>query len=174
MTRRRFRHFLRAFLKPLVLVAAVIYFLIDLVLLAALRPLLKRFSHLRLFRLIARWVASLSPYATLGIFLIPVILFEPAKPLAGYLIATGHFFYGALIIALAEIVKIVVLERLFHIAKPKLMTIGPFAATYTYVMEWWRWIRTLPPWAAVERAAADVFRSMKQFSRRTRREFRML
>jgi len=54
------------------------------------------------------------------------------------------------------------------------MTIGLFATSYRYIMGWWSWVRALPPWQAVQRAAAEAFRWMKLFSRRTRREFRML
>jgi hypothetical protein len=67
MTRRSFRRLLRAFFKPLLFIAAVIYFLIDLLVLAALRPFLKRFSDLRFFQLLARWIASLGPYTTMGV-----------------------------------------------------------------------------------------------------------
>jgi hypothetical protein len=174
MTRGSYRRLLRALFKPLLIIAAVIYFLIDLLLLAALRPFLKRFSDLRLFQLLARWIASLGPYTTLGIFLIPLILFEPVKPLGGYLIATGHILNGVLILALGEVLKIVVLERLFHVAKPKLMSIELFSTAYMHLMDWWNWMRALPPWRAVQRAAVDIFRSMKQISRRTHREFRLL
>lgn len=174
MKRRILKPYLKAVIKPLVLIAAVLYFLVDLLVLAALRPLLKRIAHLRLSQLIASWIASLGPYTTLAIFIIPLILFEPVKPLGAFLIATGHVLNGVLILVLGEILKIVVLERLFHIAKPKLMSIGLFATSYTYVMEWWSWVKALPPWQAVQQVSANIFRQMKQLIRRTRREFRLL
>jgi hypothetical protein len=103
-----------------------------------------------------------------------LILFEPVKPLGGYLIATGHILNGVLTLALGEVLKIVVLERLFHVAKPKLMSIELFSTSYTYLMGWWNWMRASPLWQAVRQAAADIRRSTKQISRRTLREFRLL
>lgn len=41
------------------------------------------------------WVTSLGPYQSLALFMIPLLALEPAKPLSAYLIATGHFFTGA-------------------------------------------------------------------------------
>ena len=55
----------------LVVVAAAIYFIVDALALSVLKPLLRRIANLGLFAFIARWIASLSPYATLALFLIP-------------------------------------------------------------------------------------------------------
>src|SRR5689334_177821 len=116
----------RAF-KPIALIIAATYFLIDLIILAALRPLLKRISRLRFFKAFARWIETLGPYPSLGLILIPVILLEPVKPIAGYLMATGHWLDGVSLIAVGELLKIFFVERLFQLTKPKLMTIPVFA-----------------------------------------------
>jgi len=75
------RRILKSVFKPVVVVVAAVYFVIDALILAALRPLLKRILHLGLFQWIARWIESLSPYATLALFLVPLIVLEPVKPL---------------------------------------------------------------------------------------------
>jgi hypothetical protein len=41
-------------------VVAAIYFVVDGLILAALRPLLKRITHLTLFRFLAEWIESLN------------------------------------------------------------------------------------------------------------------
>ena len=80
---------LKTIFKPLVIVVAAVYFVIDALALSVLKPLLRKIANLRLFAFIARWIASLSPYATLALFLIPLILLEPVKPLSAYLVAVG-------------------------------------------------------------------------------------
>ena len=85
---------IKSIFKPLVIVVAAAYFVIDALTLSVLKPLLRKIVNLRLFALIVRWIASLSPYATLALFLIPLILLEPVKPLSAYLVASGQFKLG--------------------------------------------------------------------------------
>lgn len=70
------------------------------------------------------------PYPSLALFAVPVIVLEPAKPLSAYLIATGHFFAGAVIFITAEVLKLTVVERLFQLNKKKLLSIPAFAWCY--------------------------------------------
>jgi len=161
----KYRKILKVIFKPLVVVVATIYFVIDGVILAVLRPLLKRITHLKLFRLIAVWIESLGPYTTLLLFLIPLILLEPIKPVSAYLIASGHFVSGVLALVLGEVMKILIVERVFHIGRPKLMTIPAFARTYDFVVGWLTWFQALPPWRAVKRGFADVKSWMQKLKR---------
>ena len=156
---------LKVVFRPLVLVAAAIYFVIDGVILAVLRPLLKRIAHLKLFRFIAVWIESLGPYPTLLVFLIPLILLEPVKPVSAYLIASGHFVSGVLALVLGEVLKILIVERVFRIGRPKLMTIQAFAKTYDFVIGWLTWLQALPPWQAVKRGFADFKSWMRKLKR---------
>jgi len=152
----KYRKILKVVFKPLVVVAAAVYFVIDGVILAILRPLLKQITRLRFFRFVASCIESLGPYPTLLVFLIPLILLEPVKPVSAYLIASGHFVSGILALVLAEVLKILIVERVFHIGRPKLMTIPAFARTYGFVVGWLTWLEALPPWQAVKRSFADL------------------
>jgi hypothetical protein len=118
---------MRKVLGPIAAVAAIIYFLIDAFFLSLIRPIAQELTRLGLFSSLATWVASLGPYQTLALFLIPVAVLEPAKPLGAYFMATGHVAYGVLVIATAEVFKITVIERLFHFSRDKLMSIRAFA-----------------------------------------------
>lgn len=133
----------------MVLVAAL-YFVIDALVLSILKPLLRKIANLKLFKFIGPWIASLRPYPTLGLFLVPLILLEPIKPLSAYLIASGHFIFGALALALGEVLKITIVERIFYIGREKLMTIRAFAWIFNFVSQWLTWIKTLPPWQTVK------------------------
>jgi hypothetical protein len=162
------RRILTGIFKPLVVVVAAIYFVIDGLILAALRPLLKRILHLKLFRWIERWIESLGPYSTLAVFLIPLVLLEPVKPVSAYLIASGHFMSGSLALVLAEVLKILIVERVFHVGRPKLMTIKAFAWTYDFVAGWLTWLQALPPWQLVSRRFRDLVRWMRKLKRDAR------
>lgn len=137
--------------RPLVAVVASVYFLIDAVFLSIIRPIARRVARLPIFAAVGAWIASLGPYSTLALFLVPLVLLEPAKPLGAYLIATGHRVHGLLVIALGELLKIIIVERIFHIGRDKLMTIPAFASVYNFVVGWVAWLKALPPWQAVLR-----------------------
>jgi hypothetical protein len=164
------RRILRGIFKPLVVVVAAIYFVIDALILAALKPLLKRVLHLKLFRWIEGWIESLGPYSTMAVFLIPVVLLEPAKPLGAYLIASGHFVGGSLVLVLGEVLKLLIVERVFQIGRPKLMTIKAFAWTHDLVVRWLAWLQGLPPWQSVRRSFVDLVHGMRKLIRAARQK----
>jgi hypothetical protein len=164
----KYRKILEGTFKPLVVVVATLYFIIDGLVLAALKPLLKRILHLKLFRFIERWIESLGPYSTLAVFLIPLILLEPIKPVSAYLIASGHFMSGASALVLGEVLKILIVERVFHVGRPKLMKIQAFAWTYHFVVGWLAWLQALPPWQVVKRRFRDWGRWMRKLNHDTR------
>jgi len=141
---------LKTIFEPLVVVAAAIYFIVDALALSVLKPLLRRIANLGLFAFIARWIASLSPYATLALFLIPLILLEPVKPLSAYLVASGQFKLGIFVLVVGEILKVTTVERIFHIGREKLLTIKAFALVYHFLWEWLNWVQALPSWQAVK------------------------
>ncbi len=53
-----------------------------------------------------------------------------------YLIAEGHYVHGVMVIAGAELLKIAIVERIYHIGKPKLMTIPLFARAHDFAAGW--------------------------------------
>ena len=136
-------------LAPIVVVLAAVYFAIDALVFSLLKPLVRKISNLEIFRFIPPWIASLGPYSTLALFVIPLAILEPIKPFSAYLIASRHFSAGILLLFSGEVLKIIVVEHIFHIGKDKLMTIKSFARIYAYVTGWVTWFRALPPWQAV-------------------------
>ena len=134
---------------------AAVYFVIDALALSILRPLLRKIANLKLFKFIAPWIASLGPYSTLALFVVPLVLLEPIKPLSAYLIASGHFIFGCWSVVIGEILKITIVERIFHIGRDKLMTIKAFAWIYNLASGWLTWLQALPPWQSVKRYFDD-------------------
>ena len=85
----KYRTIPKTILEPFVIVAAALYFVIDALALSSLKPLLRKIANLKLFKFIARWIASLGPYPTLTLFVVPLVLLEPVKPFSAYVIASG-------------------------------------------------------------------------------------
>ena len=146
----------RRALRLLALLLLVPYFLVDALFASALRPLFRWLGRQRFVAGIARWLAGLGPYPTLALFLVPVIVLEPVKPIGFWLMATGHFWGGVLFIAVGEVIKIVTVEQLFHFSQAKLLTIPLFARVYWFVMFWLDRLRALPPWQAAMRLYAAL------------------
>ena len=162
-----FQGLIRAVVTPVVAIFAIVYFLIDALFLSMLRPVGRLLGRLEPIILLSGWVRSLPPYPTLILFLVPLAVLEPAKPVGFFLMATGHLWAGVLVIAVAEVLKIVIVERLFHMSRDKLLTIRWFARIYRFVKGWLDWLRALPAWQATRR----VFISMRSWFRRL---FRMI
>src|SRR4051812_38086708 len=103
--------------------AAVLYFLLGAIFFSFIRPISRALARLGLFDKLSQAIASLGPYTTLALFVVPLAVLEPAKPVGLYFIAEGHYVRGVIVIAVAELLKIVIVERIYHIGRPKLMTI---------------------------------------------------
>ncbi len=155
--RRPWKRLLRRLLRVPALVLVAIYFLIDDVVLAAVRPLVAAVAELRLFVRLAAFLDRLPPYPTLILFLVPFVVLEPFKLGGLWLMATGHFRVGVITLALAHLLSIVVVERLFHATRDKLLTIPWFAWTHGRVMALYDWsVGRLKATVAWRRAAAAL------------------
>jgi TRAP transporter TAXI family solute receptor len=161
-------------LSPAVAVLAAVYFLIDALFLPPVRLLARWLGGFRLVARIADWIRARGPYQTLALFLVPLIILEPVKPVAAYLAAKGHFARSLTVLVIGEILKITIVERLFHIGRDKLMTIPAFAWAYNYVMRWYAWLEALPAWQAVRRHVRAVKAQARAAWMRMRAWFRRI
>ena|ERR1700747_703893 len=74
-----------------VFILATVYFVVDGVFSHITQPITAWLAKKKLFERVRLWLISLGPYPSLALFAVPVIVLEPAKPIAGYLLGTGHF-----------------------------------------------------------------------------------
>lgn len=81
---------------------------------------------------IRRAIERLGPYASLCLLAVPLAIVEPLKLVAMIVAGTGHWITGTVTIVCAYAVSLLVIERLFLIVKPKLLTLRWFAA-------FWNW-----------------------------------
>src|ERR1700704_4039645 len=144
--------------KTPVLVLATMYFVLDGLFSYVTRPITAWISKKQIFERTRRWIVSLRPYPSLALFAVPVIILEPAKPLAGYLAATGHFFAGAMTFIAAEVLKLSCVERLFQLNRKKLLSIPAFATGYKYWRRMMDALESLELWKKSRRLANHAAR----------------
>lgn len=140
---------MKRILKPVTYVLAAVYFLVDAVFMAIARPISDWIaSHLALRRL-RIWIRSLRPYPSLALFSVPVIILEPIKPVAAYLAATGQIVSGAVTLIFGELLKLVLVERLFSLTRDKLMKIPTFAWAYGRFRDAKAWLEATEAWQTI-------------------------
>lgn len=72
-------------------------------------------------------IEALGPYQSLVLLWVPTSLVEPFKLIAVALAGEGHWIIGTVMIIAAYAVSLLVVERLFKIVRPKLLTLPWFA-----------------------------------------------
>jgi hypothetical protein len=103
------------------------------------RPLMEMLGRLAKYKPIARlelWIASLPPYASLVVFVLPTAFLMPLKFVAMWLLAKGQVFAASGLFIGAKISSTALVARIFMLTKPALMRIGWFARAYTWFMPW--------------------------------------
>jgi len=143
-------------LTPVTYILAAIYFLVDAVFMAVARPVARWIGRHFEFRRLRAWIRSLPPYPSLALFSVPVIILEPVKPVAAYLTATGQVLSGAVTFIIGELLKLVLVERLFHLTRDKLMRIPAFAWAYGKYAAAKAWLQETEAWRAVRALARAV------------------
>ena len=146
---------LREAVKPALFVVAAIYIAVDELFSFATRPIAAWLARQDAARRLRHWITSLPPYPALALFVVPLIILEPVKPVAAYLAACGHFAAGAALFVGGELLKLVLVERLFLLNKRKLLSIAAFAWCYGYVSALREWLE-----------ATTVFHTARRFVRR--------
>ena len=137
--------------KPFFVVLAAIYFLADAMFATIAHPLARWIGELQVFSRLRTWIRSLRPYPSLALFAVPLIILEPVKPGAAYLAATGQVKLGLTVLVVGEILKLVLVERLFSLNRDKLMSIPAFAWAYGKYRLAMDWLESTEAWQMVRR-----------------------
>jgi len=133
-----------------------VYFVVDGVFSHVTRPITVWLAKKKLLGRARLWATSLRPYPSLALFSLPVIILEPAKPLAGYLLGTGHFFFGAVTFITAEVLKLTLVEQLFQLNRKKLLSIPAFAWGYRYWRDMMDVVESMEVWRTSRRLVANA------------------
>lgn len=103
------------------------------------RPLAAALALLAQYRPIA-WlearVQELPPWAALGVFTAPTLLFLPLKLAAIWLIAGGHVVLATGLFAFAKVAGTALFARIFQLTQPRLMELVWFARLYNWFLPW--------------------------------------
>ena len=157
---------MKQLLKPVTYILAVAYFLVDAIFMAVAKPIADWMGkHLEFPRLRA-WIKSLPPYPSLALFSVPVVILEPIKPVAAYLAATGQMLFAVVTFLIGELLKLVLVERLFNLTRDKLMRIPAFAWAYGKFREIKAWLEATEAWRAIRALSRVVRDHVVQFKRR--------
>ena len=152
-------------LKPLTYVLAALYVLVDVIFMTVARPVSNWIARHLAFRRLRIWIRSLSPYGSLALFSVPVMILEPLKPLAAYLAATGQLLVSVVTLIVGEVLKLVLVERLFSLTRDKLMKIPAFLWAYTKFQLAKAWLEATEAWQAIRaisKAARQYVTEMKK------------
>jgi hypothetical protein len=168
---------LARFWKTAVLIVATTYFVVDGVLSYVTRPIAVWIAKRNVFGRTRLWIVSLRPYSALALLAVPVIILEPAKPLAGYLMGTGHFGAAAITFVTAEVLKLTLVEQLFQLNRKKLLSIPAFAFGYRYWRQMMELVESMEAWKASRRLAENAAYLLRtrwpQFKRVHHLQFRL-
>ncbi|HEY7844042.1 MAG TPA: hypothetical protein VID30_10225 [Bradyrhizobium sp.] len=135
-------------LKSVMFALASVHFLVDAVFMTVARPLANRIDAHWMVGSLRAQIVSLRPYPTLALVAVLLIVLEPVKPAAAYLAATGHITTGMTILVVGEVLKLVLLERLFSVSRDKLISIPAFARTYGMLLQAKEWLESFEAWQA--------------------------
>ncbi len=92
-------------------------------------PVRRRMTYLARSR---RHLQKLSPYLSVILLTVPFAFAEPVKVAALYVIGKGSWLTGSIMLVTAYAVSIFIVERLFRVVKPKMMTLRWFAVSWNW------------------------------------------
>ena len=159
---------MKRILRPVTYVLAALYLCADLVFAGIAKPLSKWIARHFEMQKLRDWIRSLPPYPCLALFSIPVVVLEPVKFLAGYMAATGEFFSALMAFIVGELLKLVLIERLFDLTREKLMRISAFAWIYGHYLQARAWIMQSEAWQAVRSVGRSIFDHAKNWRERSK------
>ncbi|WP_293859841.1 hypothetical protein [uncultured Alsobacter sp.] len=146
-------------LAPIRVIVAVIVVLDELAR-PIYRPVAAWFASLRLVRRAEALVATLPPYAVLGILAVPLIGVEPLKVLALIWLSQGRLVAGVVLMGIAYAGSFLLVERIYDAGHAQLMKIRWVAVIMTAVTRIrqavLQWVRGTAVWAAAMAAVARV------------------
>src|SRR5215475_10056948 len=113
-----------------------------------LEPLVARIVNVipwgRVKVVLGGWIEILPPYASLIVFIVPVIVLLPLKFLEVYFIATANWFSAIVVLVLAKLVGLGVTAFVFDVTRDKLLQLPWFLRMRARIGSVWArgWART--------------------------------
>jgi hypothetical protein len=146
----------------LLLLPAILLVLLEHVLWAGSRAILRGIAGLGPVRAAQRWLGLVPPYAAVPLFLVPELCSHGAGIWATVLLARGHVVTATLIAVLFKGVATLVLVWIYQACEPALLRVAWFARVHNGVLAARRWVldRIMPlREAALHRLRTSVARA---------------
>ena len=124
-------HILKRIGHWLVIGVATLWLVIDVLFLSIVRPIREHIMAWWWMQKLRKWVCALGPHSSLALFLIPLLVLEPVKPVGALLFHRGHHVAATSVVVVGELVKLATVDQLFEMTKPKLMTFRWLAWAYS-------------------------------------------
>ena len=150
-------------LTPITYVVAAVYLCADFVFAGIALPISKWLASRFGMQGLRDWIRSLPPYACLALLAVPIIVLEPVKFLAAYFAATGKWSIAVLAFCLGELLKLVLVERLFDLTRDKLMRIAAFAWIYNQYLGARVWVAGSEAWKSIRRVGESLLQHSKNW-----------
>ena len=133
------------------------------------RPLARWLASLRLIEAAEARIARLNRYVILVLLAVPFAIAEPLKVYGVLMLGEGHLIRGLIILALAYLASFLLIERIYHAGRDKLLSIGWFGwimAQITRVRAaLTAWVKDTAVWKAArqsKQAVLDWWRAARQ------------
>lgn len=133
----------KTFLKPFFWSLVGLYFLVDAVSAYILRPLNRWIERISSSYGVTSWIRERGPYQSLMLFAVPLVLLEPVKPVSVYLVSAGKMHLAFWVFVVGEAIKILVLERIFKLTLPKLLTFPFIAFVYENAVAFFSYLASI-------------------------------
>jgi hypothetical protein len=163
---------MKRILHPVSYILAALYFLADAIFMTIAEPIAHWLSRRVVLRRVSAWVRSLRPYPSLALFAVPVVILEPVKPVAAYLAATGQMMSSIATLVIGELLKLVLVERLFRLTRDKLMKIPAFRWAYTNFEKARSWLKATSAWQTMRAVSMNVRRFVAEMKKSAQMAYR--
>jgi hypothetical protein len=156
------RRIIREILTPPALVLAALLILWEEVLWVWLGRGMARLGLLGPVSRVETKIKALSPYSALAFFLVPLALTYVPKLLALWLIASGHFLTGMILLACMEVLAAAILARVYALCAPALRTLNWFAWSELRLMQASHWAHDRLGIGEFRRAVSEATSEMRR------------
>jgi len=143
-------------------VIVAILILLDEIARPVYRPLARWLASLRLVETIEAQIAGLNRYLILVLLAVPFAIAEPLKIYGVLMLGEGHFIRGIVILALAYLASFLLIERIYHAGRDKLLSIRWFGWIMAQIASiraaLTAWVKNTALWQAGRRTKEAVVR----------------
>lgn len=157
---------MRRLATPFIVALAIVVVLLEATVWRWLTWLGSWLGRLAPFARLERVVHRLSPGWVIALFALPFVPIIPLLKLGEFwLLAHGHYVTAVLLIVGSKVVGAAFSTRIFAIAKPKMLQVGWFAATYSFLVgllaRGHQLLEGIPAWVATRDAVRRMMHGLR-------------